>query len=108
MNTTTKAATEKAQNYSDEQVAILQSFDSITYAQAQELAEQFGKKHRSVISKIKHLGIDYIPKPKPEKRQAKETKAELVEKIETETGASLAGLEKATVRSLMNLLEAVS
>ena len=107
MNTTTKAATEKAKNYSDAQVETLQSFDVITYAQACELAEQWGKSPKSVISKINHLEIPYEKKPVPAKKIAKETKAELVAQIEEATGANLFGLEKATVKALVKLLEAV-
>lgn len=103
MNTTSKAATEKAKNYSDEQVEILQSFDVITYAQACEFAEMWGKSNRSVISKIHSLEIPYEKKPVPAKKQAKITKGELVERIESATGSDLWGLEKATVRSLVEL-----
>lgn len=108
MNQTKKAATEKAKNYSDEQVKHLQGMDTVSYQDAVDLAEEWGKSLRSIISKVISLDLTYIPKPKPEKKIAKETKAELVAQIESETGASLDGLEKATVKALVNLLEAVS
>src|SRR5210317_477638 len=107
MNTVTKAVADKAQNYSAEQVERLESFDSISFELAQELAVEFGKTPRSIIAKVKQLGLTYIPKAKPSKKVSKgDTKAELVTKIEALLDASdmLAGLEKSTASALVNLL----
>jgi hypothetical protein len=84
MSNTSKARqAEKAKNYSAEQETILQAIaaqaGSVSYSKCCELAEEWGKTSRSVISKVFSLGLPYQPKPKPQKRVTKDaTKAELV------------------------------
>lgn len=108
MNDTNKGATvETPKNYSTEQEQYLTDNAPISYEACVKLAAEWGKKPRSIISKVKQLGLDYIPKAKPTKKVSKgDTKAQLVEKIETALNAKdhFAGLEKANSASLVNLL----
>jgi hypothetical protein len=99
---------EKAKNYTAEMEAAIVAASPLNLESAKALAETMGKSYRSIIAKAKSLGLDYVSKPAPAKREAPETKAQLVAKIEMATGAeesSLTGLEKAPVRALLNLLE---
>jgi len=94
--------------YTKEQEAILEAASPVTYDEAKVIGEAIGKSLPSVISKLQSMELVYIKKEVPAKKVAKETKAELVSKIEEATGADLAGLEKATAKSLNDLLSAVS
>ena len=98
--------------YTEKETAVLLAEETpITYARAGVLAEELGKSHRSVISKIKSLELDYEPKPVAPKRPQGKTKAELVAEVESHFGAesgSLAGLEKATGLGLAALLAVVT
>lgn len=75
----------------------------------------FAKKHslsvRSVISKVKSLGLDYTPKPKKvAASQPRVTKSALVSQIASATGGdpeALAGLETANMTSLLELLKSI-
>lgn len=108
MSNTDKAQTsDKAKNYSDNQVEQLFESEPVSYEDCVAFAKEWGKSPRSVIAKVKSLDLEYIPKPKPAKKvSGGPTKAELVEKIESELNCSdyLAGLEKATASALVNLL----
>lgn len=98
---------EKAKNYTAEQEQILTDSAPVSFEDCQQFAVDFGKTPRSVIAKVKQLGLEYIPKAKPSKKVSKgDTKAELVRKIEAELDSAdyLGGLEKATASALVNLL----
>lgn len=100
-------APEKAVNYTPEQEAYLTENAPISYEMACDLAAEWGKKPRSVIAKVLQLGLEYVPKPKPQKKVSKgDTKAQLVSKIEAELDSAdyFGGLEKATSSALVNLL----
>ena len=101
--------------YDVTQEATLRAFaeenGTITYADAVDFHDEFGKSTRSVISKIKSLDLPYTPKPVPVKRPQGLTKAQVVDLIANATNtdvAVLAGLDKATASALSNLLTAVS
>ena len=82
----------------------------ITYANAVDFGEVFGKSTRSVIAKIKSLDLPYTPKPVPAKRPKGVTKAEVVTAIEVSLGVAtdtFAGLDKATAQALSKLLDAM-
>lgn len=100
---------EKAPNYSAEQVAEIEAAAPLNLEKAKALADAMGKSYRSIIAKAKSLGVAYESVPAPAKRPAKETKAEIVAEIEKAlpNAASLSGLEKSTIRALVNLRQAV-
>ena len=51
-------------NYTLAMIAKLQDAAPLDLAKAKDLAADFGLSHRSVISKAKHLGLDYVPATK--------------------------------------------
>jgi len=68
-------------NYTPAMVAKLQAAAPLNLSVAKDLAADFGVSHRSVISKAKHLGLEYV-KASPKARVAKGiTKAELTDAI---------------------------
>jgi len=68
-------------NYTPAMVAKLQAAAPLNLETAKDLAADFGVSHRSVISKAKHLGLEYV-KAAPKARVAKGiTKAELTDAI---------------------------
>jgi len=67
-------------------VAALEAAAPLTLEIAKDLAADFGVSHRSVISKAKHLGLEYV-KASPKARVAKGiTKAELTDAIRQAVG----------------------
>ena len=96
-------------NYTEAQEALLNAEPQpITYARAGELAEEMGKKIRSVIAKIQSMELAYERKPVEPKRPKGKTKAELVAEIEAYMGAeegTFSGLDKATGQALGKFLE---
>lgn len=95
-------------SYTKEQELVLTNASPVNYDEAKVIGEAIGKSLPSVISKLQSMELVYIKKVVPAKKVAKETKAELVTKIEKATGADLAGLDKSTAKALTNLLEAVT
>ena len=68
-------------NYTPAMIAKLQAAAPLNLAKAKDLAADFGLSHRSVISKAKHLGLEYV-KASPKAKVAKGiTKAELTDAI---------------------------
>lgn len=51
-------------NYTDSMVSELTKIGAFDYASAQAFAEKHNLSARSVISKVKSLGLDYAAKPK--------------------------------------------
>ena len=73
-------------NYTPSMVAALEAAAPLTLEIAKDLAADFGVSHRSVISKAKHLGLEYV-KASPKARVAKGiTKAELTDAIRQAVG----------------------
>jgi hypothetical protein len=107
-----KAAAEKAKNYSAEQIAVIVAASEIAVIdldKAKEIGLEIGKSYRSVISKIGNLELPYQKKLPPAKKVAVATKSQLVDEISAECdGVDLAGLEKATVGSLLNLVDTLT
>jgi phage-related minor tail protein len=98
--------------YSDKEVAVLtkavEDNGSITFDMLEDLAVEVVKTPRSVLAKVKQLGLPYTPKEKAPKREKGVTKAELVAAIAKNIGASendLDGLTKATAKALGKLVE---
>tara|TARA_Y100000401_G_scaffold95992_1_gene82924 strand:- start:389 stop:718 length:330 start_codon:yes stop_codon:yes gene_type:complete len=48
-------------NYTDAMVARIKAAAPLNIEKARELAAEFGLSHRSVISKAKHLDVEYTP-----------------------------------------------
>lgn len=68
-------------NYTPSMIAALEAAAPLTLEIAKDLAADFGVSHRSVISKAKHLGLEYV-KASPKAKVAKGiTKAELTDAI---------------------------
>ena len=51
-------------NYTEKMVATLRDSQPLNLAKAKDLAADFGLSHRSVISKAKSLGLEYVAAPK--------------------------------------------
>jgi hypothetical protein len=103
MTDSVKAPAVKAINYTADQVAILVENAPFCLEKAKIVGLELGKSPRSIIAKCLSEGIEYNSKPAPAKREAVETKAEIVAEIETATGLTLGGLEKATAKALVVL-----
>ena len=68
-------------NYTPAMIAKPQAAAPLNLEIAKDLAADFGVSHRSVISKAKHLGLEYV-KASPKAKVAKGiTKAELTDAI---------------------------
>ena len=73
-------------NYTPSMIAALEAAAPLTLEIAKDLAADFGVSHRSVISKAKHLGLEYV-KASPKAKVAKGiTKAELTDAIRQAVG----------------------
>jgi hypothetical protein len=96
-------------NYTPEMVARIEAAAPLNLSVAKNLAADFGLSHRSVISKAKSLGVDYVKAAPAAKRATGASKADLVAAIQNATNADdLDGLEKATARALSNLLASLA
>ena len=67
-------------NYTPAMIAKLQGAAPLNLEIAKVLAAEFGLSHRSVISKAKHLGLEYV-KAAPKAKAVGITKAELTDAI---------------------------
>lgn len=91
-------------SYTVEQEARLTEMGTVTYEQAAVLAAEWKVSHRSVISKVGHMGLNYVKKEVPvtEPKVAVATKAELVASIEKAMGGkTIPGLLGATREALV-------
>ena len=100
--------------YTTQQVAALENaakqYGTLNGDIAGQLATQIGQSKRSVIAKIKSLGLDYAVAAKPVKGTRATSKADYVAAIAKALDAdasTLDGLEKATALSLSALLAAI-
>ncbi|MGB1843051.1 MAG: hypothetical protein ACPHIB_02735 [Thalassobaculaceae bacterium] len=98
-------------NYSDSMVNEMTAHGAFTFADAQAYAEKHNLSTRSVVSKIKSLGLDYTPKPKAASKAGDRIlKADTVSAIAKALDVnveSIDGLGKADARSLSALLMAI-
>lgn len=81
-----------------------------TYQTAGEFASKHNLSVRSVVSKIKSLGLAYERKPVPTKMEVRIRKADVVRVIATKLGLedeALSGLGKADMGALQKLLQAI-
>ena len=56
----TKLETDIMSNYTTKMIEQIKAAAPLNIEKARELAAEFGLSHRSVISKAKHLGVEYI------------------------------------------------
>ena len=97
-------------NYTPAMIAKLQGAAPLNLEIAKDLAADFGVSHRSVISKAKHLGLDYIATPKAAKK-IRSSKADTVAAIAKGLDMpvdDLDGLALAKGSALNNLLMNIS
>ena len=98
-------------NYTPAMIAKLQAAAPLDLAKAKALASDFGNvSHRSVISKAKHLGLDYTPATKAAKK-IRSSKADTVAAIAKAVDCpvdDLDGLALAKGSALDNLLMNIS
>ena len=95
--------------YTDAQVEALQAQDVWTYDEAVEFADQEALKVRSVIAKIKSLGLDYECKPVAVTKTGEPVvrKSDLAAEIATRLGVEAPSLVKMTKTDLVALSTAV-
>ena len=94
-------------NYTPAMIAKLQAASPLDLAKAKALASDFGNvSHRSVISKAKHLGLDYVVTAKAAKkiRSSKADTVNAIAKAISVDPADLDGLALAKGSALDNLL----
>ena len=96
----------------DRLVAQMTEQGAFTYDQATQFAEEHNLSVRSVISKIKSLGLEYTPKKKAptSKKGGMPTKSQVVAAIAASLNANadtLAGLAKADRRALAELVRVI-
>ena len=96
--------------YTDKMVQEMTAAGSFDYDSATKFAEAHSLSVRSVISKVKNLGLAYTPKEVVKSASGPRiTKADIVRLIADASGAdpeALAGLDKADANSLRALLAA--
>ena len=97
-------------NYTPAMIAKLQDAAPLNLAKAKDLAADFGLSHRSVISKAKHLGLDYVVAPKAAKkiRGSKADTVDAIAKAINVDADALDGLALAKASALNNLLMNIS
>lgn len=97
--------------YTDSMVVELTQAGAFDYASASAFAEKHNLSPRSVISKIKSLGLPYERKPVPTKMEVKRVrKADVVRVIESKLGLdaeALSGLGKADMGALQKILQVI-
>lgn len=74
-------------NYTSKMITQIENAQPLNLEIAKKLATEFGLSHRSVISKAKQMGFEYVAKAKPAKKATTEpTKAEILGNIRSILG----------------------
>lgn len=73
--------------YTEKLVAEMRKIGQFSYEDAVKFAEEHNLSTRSVVSKVKHLGLPYTPKQKAAPKTNGVKKADLVRGIKTKLGA---------------------
>ncbi len=98
-------------NYTPEMLAVIAGYDAFNKATATEIADKIGKSPRSVIAKIKSLGLPYtVQRPVRKDGSAITRKAETVAAIAKALDMDLKdldGLAKAPRSALIALLREI-
>lgn len=102
----------KAANYTPEMISVIRGYSTFDGVVAAEIAEKIGKSPRSVIAKIRSMGLPYaVKRPLRKDGQPRGVrKSDLVAAIAKALAADveeLAGLEKATRSALDTLLREI-
>jgi predicted peroxiredoxin len=98
-------------NYTPEMLAVIKGYDAFNKATATEIAAKIGKSPRSVIAKIKSMGLSYtVQRPvrkdgSPVSRKA-ETVAAIAKALDMDLN-DLDGLAKAPRSALIALLREI-
>ena len=98
-------------NYTPEMLAVIAGYDAFNKATATEIADKIGKSPRSVIAKIKSMGLSYtVQRPvrkdgSPVTRKA-ETVAAIAKALDMDLN-DLDGLAKAPRSALIALLREI-
>ena len=98
-------------NYTDKMVAEMEKIGSFTYDSAAAYAELNGLSTRSVVGKVKSMGLDYTPRVVAKAATPRVRKSDIVAALAEQIGAdadALAGLAKADMRSLNELVSRIS
>ena len=77
----TKLETDIMSNYTPKMIERIRAAAPLNLEKARELAGEFGLGHRSVISKAKHLGVEYISAVRAASKPAGPTKAQTLAAI---------------------------
>ena len=97
---------ETMSNYTETEAQAIIDSAPLDFNSAQALAKKIGKPYRSVISKAKSLGVDYVSKTATKKRGPnKDLLVDAIAKALNIESALIEGLERATAKSLDRLLE---
>jgi len=98
--------------YTEKMVAEMTAKGSFTFAEAEAYAKAHNLSTRSVVSKVKSLGLAYEPKPKAARKNPDAIrKADVVAALATQLSADadkLAGLAKADMKALAELVRVLS
>ena len=98
--------------YTPVMVAEMNAKGSFTFAEAEAFAKANNLSTRSVVSKVKSLGLSYTAKPKAERKNPDALrKADVVAALAMQLGADadkLAGLAKADMKALAELVRATA
>lgn len=104
----------KVPNYSESQEQRIRAAAPLDLTKAKALAEEIRGdvgQYRSIIAKAISLGVEYVKAQPVRKTTDKPTKAEIVAIIASQLDVSqdsLDGLDKATVRALMTIVNATA
>lgn len=94
--------------YTEKMVAEMTAKGAFTFAEAEQYAKDHNLSTRSVVSKVKSLGLAYTPKPKAARKNPDAVrKADVVAAIATQLSADadkLSGLAKADMKALAELV----
>lgn len=109
----TKTTEEKnMSNYSEKMEAELRKIGSFNYDSAAAFADQYADlTTRSVVSKVKSMGLEYTPRVVAKASTPRVRKSDIVAALAEQLGAdadALAGLAKADMRSLNELVSCIS
>lgn len=91
-------------NYTPAMIEVIKGYAPVNYEKAKIIGGLIGRSAKSVVSKCKSEGIEYVSKPAPAKKPTTLTKAETVALIEAEANCKLDGLSVAPVTVLNKLL----
>lgn len=89
--------------YTPKAIATLEAAQPLNIEKAKAIASDLGVSYRSVISKAKQLGLEYVAKTAATKTvatEAKETKADIVSQISAIVGKDFVALDKANTADL--------